>query len=86
MGKKKGGQLGHPKHYLPKFNDEEVNVTEVHEMDQCPNCSGELEFSSEGRSKDEFDFEVVLIKKRHFFPEYQCGTCHKKFLHPFQNS
>ena len=77
-GKKKGGQAGHKKHTLPKFQEDELTDVAIHDVQQCPNCQEELNQIASGRTKDEFDYQVVLIKKRHVFPVYQCPKCQKK--------
>lgn len=83
-GRKKGGQKGHEQHTLPSFSEEEISETETHSLDHCPDCGGELEEVSR-RNKDEYDYEVRLVKKRHIFPEYQCRRCGKIFHHPIPN-
>lgn len=80
--KKKGGQPGHKKHTLPQFDEQEVNAWEEHEVLECPHCLGTVEKIAEGKTKDELDYEVVLVKKRHQFPLYQCTDCHKKTQTP----
>jgi hypothetical protein len=76
--KKKGGQPGHKKHILKKFDEQEINAHEEHKVLECPHCLGTVEKIADGKTKDEFDYEVVLVKKRHHFPMYQCSDCHKK--------
>ena len=83
--KKKGGQPGHPRHTLKKFKDEEINTYEEHPVFECPHCQGKVKKIAAGKTKDEFDYEVVLIKKRHSYPEYQCTQCHKKTHAPIPN-
>lgn len=77
-GKKKGGQPGHKKHKLRKFKKEEINACQEHQLLACPHCQGAIEKINDGKSKDEFDYEVLIVKKRHQFPVYQCTDCHKK--------
>ena len=76
--KKKGGQLGHKQVRLKKFKDDEINACEEHGVLECPYCQGSVEKIAEGKTKDETDYEVVLVKKRHHYPMYQCKNCHKK--------
>lgn len=45
---------------------------------ECPHCQGFVEKVADGKTKDEFDYKVVLVKKRHRFPKFQCTDCHKK--------
>ena len=72
----KGGQPGHPKHSLKAFSEEEITEVVPHEMTVCPECGGHL---SKVRDipKDELDYEVRVIKKRHIFKEYVCDNCGK---------
>lgn len=80
--KKKGGQPGHKKHMLEKFDEQEINSNEEHKVSECPHCQGTVEKVDDGKTKDEFDYEVVLVKKRHQFPVYQCSNCHQKSRTP----
>ena len=75
--KKKGGQTGHKKTKLEKFNDDEITDTYVHEIvnKKCQ-CGGNLKLIG-SRSKDEFDVDIRLKKIRHEFGEYQCSCCNK---------
>lgn len=78
--KAKGGQVGHKKHKLEKFKDEEINDTVKHSMKQCPCCNSyAIEKTGEIKEKDELDYRVVVIKRRHQFIEYECQECGKKF-------
>lgn len=74
--KKIGGQLGHKKHKLEKFNDDEVTEYVEHELNICPNCNGKLVENGE-IYKDELSFKVVTIKRRHIYKTYECPCCHK---------
>ena len=76
-GKCIGGQLGHKKHKLEKFSDEEINDNIVYELDKCPCCDGELEQIGEV-CKDELSYRFVPIKRRNHFIKYQCKCCHKE--------
>ena len=77
--KKKGGQKGHKKTKLEKFNDDEITDTYVHEIvnNKCQ-CGGILTLKG-SRSKDEFEVDIRLKKIRHEFGEYECSCCHKFF-------
>ena len=74
---KKGGQPGHKKHSLGPVPDNEVTDTEEHLLDFCPHCGGELEKIG-CDEKDELDYEVKIIKKRHKYPRYRCRICGKE--------
>lgn len=75
-GKARGGQPGHTKHSMESFSEEEVTQVIQHELDACPECDGTL---TEVREipKDELDYEVRVVKKRHVFREYVCNNCGK---------
>jgi len=75
--KKKGGQTGHKKHKLEKFNDNEINEDIFHKFDCCPYCNGKLEKTGE-KCKDELSYDFVVIKRRHHFVNYVCSCCHKE--------
>ena len=76
-GKDKGGQSGHAKAKLHAFRDEEVTEDVYHEYEACPRCGGELEKTGE-TCKDELDYEVVVIRRRHHYLEYVCQKCGQK--------
>lgn len=82
--KKRGGQPGHPKAKLKEFKEEEITEDEIHGYERCPECNGELELEGE-RCKDELDYEVVVIKRRHHFQTYRCKVCGKKISCPIPN-
>ena len=76
-GKSKGGQIGHKKHKLEKFKDEEINDNVTYELEKCPSCNGDIEEIGEV-CKDELSYRFVPIKRRNHFIEYKCKKCHKK--------
>lgn len=78
-GRGKGGQPGHGKKSMEPFKEEEVTETQEHTLDACPECGGDLEEldESEATIKDEADYEVKIIKKRHRFKKYRCKKCGK---------
>lgn len=77
-GKQKGGQPGHTKVSLKPFKDQEVTIRETLDLDCCPKCQGALVETGDKRTKDELDYQVLIVKKRHEFPGYQCLVCGKK--------
>ena len=78
IGGKIGGKLNHPKYKLEKFDDKEINENEDITLDECPECGSKelIELNSEV-TKDEFDYQVKIIKKRNHFKEYKCPNCNK---------
>lgn len=73
-----GGQPGHEKHMMSAFSDNEITDTLSHDLNSCPDCGGSL---TEIRdiTKDELDYEVRVVKKRHIFKEYRCDQCGRVF-------
>ena len=80
-GKSRGGQPGHKKSSLEQFKEDEVSEHVEHVIDVCPDCGTALERSSE-RIKDEIDYEVKVIKRRHHFVESVCPCCGKTVHEP----
>lgn len=74
---KKGGQIGHKKHNLPKFKDEEVTDTIIHEVLNCSCGCKQLEDLGIRTTKDLFDIDIRLIKARNEFHNYKCKKCGK---------
>ena len=74
---KKGGQPGHEQHTLNPVPDDEITDTQEHTLGSCPYCGGELEEIG-CDNKDELDYEVKVIKKRHRFHRYRCKNCGKE--------
>lgn len=81
-GRKRGGQPGHPEAKLKAFSEEEITEDAIHGYDRCPKCGGELKRLEEETCKDELDYEVVVIKRRHHFPKYICLQCGKQIAQP----
>lgn len=77
----KGAQPKHEKHSLDSFAQSEITDTVTHTLDVCPDCGGEPIEAGE-RHKDEADYEVRLIKRRHIFKEYSCSKCGKSIHAP----
>ena len=85
--KAKGGQKGHPKHKLEKFKDEEVNEEVEHSMKKCPCCNSQaIKETGEIKEKEELDYKIVVVKRRHKFIEYECEECGKKFHEEIPNN
>lgn len=75
-GGKIGGKYNHQKSKLEKFKDEEINENEDVTLNECPHCHSKdlIELKSE-ITKDEFDYQIKIIKKRIHFKEYECSNC-----------
>lgn len=85
--KPKGGQIGHQKHKLEKFKDNEITEYVEHFLEKCPCCNScVIEETGEVKQKDELDYKIVVEKKRHRFIEYQCKECGKKFHQEIPNN
>lgn len=78
-GKKKGGQPGHERHILESFEESEITDIVSHGLDAdsgaCDFCGGNLVDTGEAVTKDEFDVEVKVVKRRHLYNIYQCSDC-----------
>lgn len=76
---KKGGQPGHEKHEMEKFEDSDITETVFHELnlsvEVCDFCGGELIDTGEYVIKDEFDIEIRAVKRRHEYRIYRCVDC-----------
>ena len=73
--KKIGGQLNHVKHKLEKFKDNEIDEIIEYKKDKCNNCnSNNLELINI-KTRDCFDIELRVVKKRYKFYEYKCLDC-----------
>jgi len=84
--KKKGGQVGHTKSKLKPFPKEEA--TEVIKIlpVECPKCHGkELEELTTSISKEELDYDVILVKRVNNFKNCKCKSCHYEFHAPIPN-
>ena len=75
--RKRGGQPGHPKAKLKGFSEEEVTEHQEHGYEKCPECGGALVPTGEDVQKDELDYKVVVIKRRHHFRGFVCQNCGK---------
>jgi transposase len=73
-GRKKGGQPGHKQHTLPAISDGEETAVEEHLSAECPYCHSISEDIGYDE-KDELDYEVRIIKRRHRFHKYLCPVC-----------
>lgn len=76
--KKKGGQKGHKKHKLEKFASEEITEICEHLKEECPNCHSHNIDVTNYKERDELDYEIKIIKRRHKFFEYTCKECGSK--------
>ncbi|MEG1793371.1 MAG: transposase [Bacilli bacterium] len=83
--KSKGGQKGHSKHKLEKFEDYEITDTYTNKITplKC-GCGGKLKLTGK-RCKDDFDIEIRLVKRRNEFCEYTCNCCGKEIKVPIPN-
>ena len=75
-GRKRGAQPGHEKHSMAPLAADAITHVQEHPLDCCPDCGGPLHKLSE-IPKDEVDYEVRVVKKRHIFYEYSCEHCGK---------
>jgi DNA-directed RNA polymerase subunit RPC12/RpoP len=77
--KRIGGQYGHAKKKLERFNDAEVNDIAEHALEECPYCSGKDLEGAGAIEKDCLDYKITVEKTRHIFPLYHCRNCGRDF-------
>ena len=76
-GKKIGGQEGHAKKKLERFDDSEVDTYVEHVPDECPECQcTDLEDTGDVIEKDCLDYKIVVTKTRHQVK--RCCHCGKE--------
>ena len=77
-GGKIGRKEGHKKDKLERIADEKINERIEHAMEECPNCK-EHKLVSTGKiiEKDEKDYKIKVINRRHTYVEYRCSCCGK---------
>jgi len=76
----RGAQPGHEKHCLMVLDEDEITDTKDHTLETCPDCDCDILTFLSKREKDVIDYEVRIIKKRHYFYVYQCNNC-KHLVH-----
>jgi hypothetical protein len=75
-GKKRGGQPGHTKHFLRPFEQDDVTETVIHNPEGvCASCGGRLIDSGGTITKDEYDVEIRVVKRRHEYHICHCAKC-----------
>lgn len=74
--KTKGAQLNHKQHKLDYFKEDEITETNIHDLDVCPHCNGELIKKNEVIS-DIIDISITVTKTRNIIYNYKCSNCHK---------
>lgn len=77
-GEKIGRKVGHKKDKLKKIADDKINEYVEHKLDECPNCQGnKLIKTGKVIEKDEKDYQIITINRRHTYVEYKCSCCGK---------
>lgn len=74
--KSKGAQPNHKQHKLDYFKEDEITKTDIHKLDMCPHCNGELIKKNEVIS-DIIDISITVTKTRNIIYNYKCSNCHK---------
>lgn len=80
--KTKGGQIGHSKHKLERFNDEEITDVHIHEVVKCDCGCSKLKDLGVRTTKDNYDIDIRVQKIRNEFHNYQCSCCGKVIESP----
>ena len=73
--RKIGGQKGHAKTSLKKFDNNEVTEIVEHSCDKCPICHSKDLSVIETKERDELDTKTSIEKKRHVFQTKICNNC-----------
>jgi transposase len=76
--KKKGGQLGHPKHEREAFVVEEITESHTYKLSSCPNCGGILTKAQDKKPRILQQVEIPeqkLDKIEHRADAYWCENC-----------
>lgn len=80
-GEKIGRKVGHKKDKLEKIPDDKINEVVTHTVEECPDChEHKLEETGKIIEKDEKDYKLIVINRRHQYKEYRC-TCCGKIVH-----
>ena len=78
--KTKGGQIGHKKNKLEKFEENEITEKVYEKLEECPYChKNHLKETGNVQYKDELDYRIITLKIRHCFVEQECTDCGKRF-------
>lgn len=75
----KGGQKGHPRKKLEAFKESEITEEVEHIGEVCPFCGGKGEDTQKTITKDELDYELVVVKRRHVYKICKCSKCNKEY-------
>lgn len=77
-GDKIGRKKGHKKDKLEKIAEEKINEKVEHNLEKCPNCDGDdLKETGNIITKDEKDYNITILNRRHYYKEYRCSCCGK---------
>ena len=80
-GEKIGRKVGHKKDKLERIPDDKINEVVTHTVEECPDChEHKLEETGKIIEKDEKDYKLIVINRRHQYKEYRC-TCCGKIVH-----
>ena len=70
-----GGQIGHKKHTLKAFKEDEITEVKEYKIEKCPKCNNNNLKVINIKMRDELDLEIKVVKRRHKFYEYECLEC-----------
>lgn len=72
-----GGQIGHKKSKLERFDDEEATDIEVHSVEICLCGCSKLSDIGIRTTKQSIDLDIQIKKIIHEFHNYKCSSCGK---------
>lgn len=83
--RKRGGQLGHPRHERPLFPPDEIDVTWIHYYTGCPCCGGKLVDTDEPpKVLQQVELEQLPVQvAEHQRRTQHCTECGKAHLVPW---
>jgi len=78
--RKRGGQVGHPRHDRPLFPPEQIDKTWDHTLDYCPDCHGPLEETDDlPRIVQQVEIVTKPIRvEEHRGLAYWCSSCQRR--------
>lgn len=80
----RGGQAGHPKHERPPFPPEQIDATDTHTLDHCPDCGGPLQNArAVPRVVQQVEIEAMPLRiTEHRGRAHWCPSCRQVHYAP----
>jgi transposase len=83
--RKRGGQVGHPRHERPPFAADQIDVTWLHYYDGCPCCGGKLiDTDAPVKVLQQVELkQLPLVISEHQRATQRCTQCQKEHCVPW---